>query len=197
MQTKLPEAADAKLDQLLLMRVNSAAESGDRDLLRSLVEALVRAGELPPIAQILEALDDVTAALETCLAHFESEMPVADRWSRNAVAARARQLLKQHYSDDADEPVQPRDLPPRADASPQVGDEVVYAVPKPARSPSRRYLLVARLSSPVPGLFNSTSGEPWFAWQSDTGTLITVSVGRYWVLVKTLSQAALQELDRG
>lgn len=43
---------------------------------------------------VLEALDNVTAALETCMAHFAPRMPAADRVSREARIQEARDILK-------------------------------------------------------------------------------------------------------
>lgn len=52
--------------------------------------------ESPTTAKIFElrdSLDNVTAALETCLAHFGSQMPKTDRTQRTKLAAKARSLL--------------------------------------------------------------------------------------------------------
>ena len=44
-------------------------------------------------SKLRETLDNVTAALETCLAHFGSQMPKSDRKQRTKLAARSRSLL--------------------------------------------------------------------------------------------------------
>lgn len=45
------------------------------------------------LAELREALDNVTAALETCLLHYGSQMPPADQSGRRGVVLEARRLL--------------------------------------------------------------------------------------------------------
>ena len=55
--------------------------------------ALEESPTTPNIFKLRESLDNVTAALETCLAHFGSQMPQSDRTQRTKLAAAARSLL--------------------------------------------------------------------------------------------------------
>ena len=43
--------------------------------------------------EMLEALDNVTAALETLMAFYGEEMPAADRQQRERVIAEARRVI--------------------------------------------------------------------------------------------------------
>jgi len=43
--------------------------------------------------ELVTLLDNVTAALETCLAHYGSDMPASDSFNRTALATEARALL--------------------------------------------------------------------------------------------------------
>jgi len=55
--------------------------------------ALEESPETTSIFKLRDSLDHVTAALETCLAHFGSQMPKSDRKQRTKLAAAARSLL--------------------------------------------------------------------------------------------------------
>lgn len=50
---------------------------------------------------LLENLENVTAALETVLAHYEQQMPKADRVQRNALISAARAAIAKATSPEA------------------------------------------------------------------------------------------------
>lgn len=50
--------------------------------------------------ELLESLDNVTAALETCLAWFGDKMTEADRHQRTKLAGEARKLILEHRPDE-------------------------------------------------------------------------------------------------
>lgn len=68
--------------------IRNIADLASKDL-----DDLANARAIANLPDALEALDNVTASLESCLAHYADQMPVADRRGRTQVVAAARAIL--------------------------------------------------------------------------------------------------------